>query len=219
MVSIWVLLAKFLQPVPADEHTEHTCPSLYLQITNIASALVRNRRDLVAANLPHLALILCRLVSALKSPRPNLGRKQGDIVAGSLPGWVTSAEPLGEVEAKALARLLTALSTKTTLRSRFSGPAPSTGGRSLEAEAKSLAKAFSKHAPSVLLAYITAVNDPLCLVSRGVRDELASGCYALCGMMGEKGRDSITPVLDNGGKMILTALWAGYQKERYVGQG
>ena len=219
MVSIWVLLAKFLQPAPAAEHAEHTCPSLYLQIINIASALVRNRRDLVATSLPHLALILCRLMAALKSPRPNLGRKQSDIVASSLPGWVTSTEPLGEVEAKALARLLTALATKTTLRSRFGGSAPSSGGRSLEAEAKSLAKAFSKHAPSVLLAYIGAVNDPLCLVSRGVRDELASGLYALCGVMGEKGRDSTTPVLDNGGKMILMTLWAAYQKQRYVGQG
>jgi hypothetical protein len=156
---------------------------------------------------------------ALKSPRPSLGRKQSDIVASSLPGWVKSAEPLGEVEAKALARLLTTLTAKTTLWSRFGGSAPSSGGRPLEAEAQSLAKAFSKHAPSVLLAYIGVVNDPLCLVSRGVRDELAPGLYALCGMMGEKGRDSITPVLDNGGKMILTTLWAAYQEQRYVGQG
>jgi len=219
VVNIWVVLAKFLQPSPATEHTEHTYPELYLQIASVASALVRNRRDLVAASLPHLALILCRLVSALKSPRPNLGRKQSDIVTSSLPGWVTSAEPLGEVEAKALSRLISALTTKTTLRSHFSGSVPSSGSRSLEAEAKSLTKAFSKHAPSVLLAYIRAVNDPLCLISRGVRDELTSGLYALCGMMGEKSRDSITPVLDNGGKMILMALWASYQKQRYVGHG
>jgi len=219
VVSIWVLLAKFLQPTPATEHSGHTYPSLYLQIVSATSALVRNRRDLVAASIPHLALILCRLVSALSSPRTNLGRKQGDIVASSLPGWVASAEPLGEAEAKALARLLTALTTKTVLRSRLGGFASSTSGRGLEAEAQSLAKAFSKHAPSVLLAYIRAVNDPLCFVSRGVRDELAPGLYALCGMMGEKGRDSTTPVLDNGGKMILTTLWAAYQKQRYVGQG
>jgi hypothetical protein len=214
-----VLLAKFLQPTTASEHTEHTYPLLYLQIVNVASALVRNRRDLVAASFPHLALILCRLISALKSPRPNLGRKQGDMVTSSLPRWVACTEPLGEVEAKALARLLTALTTKTTLRSRFGGPATLAGGRGLEAEAQSLAKPFSKHAPSVLLEYIRAVNDPLCLVARGVRDELAPGLYALCGMMGEKGRDSITPVLDNGGKMILTTMWAAYQKQRYVGQG
>jgi len=180
---------------------------------------VHNRRDLVSAGFPHLALILCRLMSTLKSPRPNLGRKQGNTVASSLPRWVASAEPLGGTEAKALARLLTALTTKTTLRSRLGGFAPSNRGRGLEAEAQSLAKAFSKHAPSVLLAYIRAVNDPLCLVSREVRYELAPGLYALCGMMGEKGRDSITPVLDNGGKMILATLWAEYQKQRYVGQG
>lgn len=192
---------------------------MYLQIANVASALVRNRRDLVAASFPHLALILCRLISTLKSPRSNLGRKQGDMVAGSLPRWVAAAGPLGEVEAKALARLLTAITTKTTLRSRFGGFAASAGGRGLEAEAQSLAKGFSKHAPSVLLEYIRTVNDPLCSVSRGIRDELAPGLYALCEMMGEKGRDGITPVLDNGGKMILMTLWAAYQKQRYVGQG
>lgn len=214
-----VLLAKFLQPMPATEHTEHTYPLLYLQIINVASALVRNRRDLVRANLPHLALILCRLISALTSPRPNLGRKQSGIVASSLPRWVASVEPLGTNEAKALARLLTTMTTKTTLRSRFSVSAPSAGVRGLEAEAQSLAKAFSKHASSVLLEYIKAVNNPFCVVSRGVRDELAPGLYALCGMMAEKGRDSIMPVLDNGGKMIITTLWAAYQKQRYDGQG
>ena len=51
MIRIWVLLANLLQPAPTAEHTENTCPSLYLQITIIASALVHNRRDLVAASL------------------------------------------------------------------------------------------------------------------------------------------------------------------------
>jgi hypothetical protein len=138
------------------------------------------------------------------------------MVSNSLPPWIALSQPLGTQEASVLSRLLVALTSKTVVKAKFT---PNTIRQDGGYEAQSIAKPFAKHASCVLAAYIEVVSDPLCLLARDVRSELAPGLHAICGMSGERGRDALMPTLDSGGKMILKLLWSSFETQRYSGQG
>jgi hypothetical protein len=180
-------------------------------MVSIVNALVRLRRDLLGPHLPQLSMVLRHLIRAVRGVRPLLGVKQHRIVGDTLPRWINPDCPLGEAEARSLARLLTALTTKSLVRSHASNDTQ---------KAESLARPFARHAPYVLLAYIQLMNDPLSVLSVAVRRELEPGLFALCGMMGEHGRDTLmVQSLDVGGKALLKSLWKEYDKQRYIGRG
>lgn len=182
------------------------------KVISIIGALVRLRRDLVVNTQPHLCIVLRMLVTSLRGPRPNLGGKQRQAVAESLPAWVDPDRPLGAEESKALARLMTTFATKTIVRVH----ATSTESQ----KAYSLARPLSKHVAYVIQAYVGAVNDPLCVVPLAVRQELMSGLFVLCGMLNEHDRDALMASgLDAAGKVTFKALWKDYEKQRYVGKG
>lgn len=210
MSTIWSILGQLLASSP--EHADNTDHAVFQEIVGIVSALVRLRRDLVVNNLPHLGMILRRLTSTLRAPRPQLGAKQTRLVMNTLPSWITSEEAMSAQEARALARLMTTLTMKTIVR---------THGQNAETQKpESLARPFSKHAAYVLTAYIEAVNDPLCHISTQVRRELQPGLFALCDMLGDHNRDAMmVSALDASGKVMMKALWKEYEKQRYVGRG
>ncbi|KDQ13623.1 hypothetical protein BOTBODRAFT_33335 [Botryobasidium botryosum FD-172 SS1] len=209
--SLWAILAQCL--LGSTAHTSQSSPSLFFSTVSIITALVRLRRDLVIDTLPHLSAILIRLMSALRAVRPQLGAKQRRTVTDTLPYWINPDYPLGSDEAKAFARLLTSLTTKTVSRNVTSA----TDGPT---QAQSLSQPFSKHAPYVFAAYVHAMTDPLCVLSPVVRRELEPGLFALCGMMGEYGRDSImAAMLDAAGKIVMKVFWKEYEKQKYVGRG
>ncbi|KAF7339844.1 Urb2 domain-containing protein [Mycena venus] len=206
---IWSLLSKFL--AKSRTHDETTSTAVSHEITTIVGALIRLRRDLVALTLPNLGLVLQQLIATIRRPRPQLGAKQTAMVTDTLPRWVNSVYPVGLEEAKALARLLETLITKTTIRSHSS-----TDGQ----RAESLARPFSKHAAYVIKAYIDAMNDPLCILPAELRKELRPGLFALCSMLNDHNRDAMmVSALDAGGKTIMKSLWAEYEKQKYVGKG
>ncbi|KAH9853182.1 Urb2/Npa2 family-domain-containing protein [Lenzites betulinus] len=206
--SLWSILRALLTGSPT--HDETTDPAIFNGAVNILSALVRLRRDLVLNTLPHLGFALRQLISCLRSLRPQLGGKQRRLVLDTLPRWLAPAHALGAAESRALARLLTTLTTKTMVRTH--------GADTPKPEA--LARPFAKHAAYVLTAYVDAVGDPLCFVAAGVRRELQPGLYALCDMLGEHNRDAMmVSALDAGGKATMKALWKEYEKQRYVGKG
>lgn len=152
------------------------------------------------------------LVNCLRSPRPNLGERQRQIVANSLPAWVDPEHPLGAEESKALARLMATLATKTVVRVHADS--------SESQKADSLARPLSKHVAYVVQAYIGVVDDPLCVVPLAVRQELMPGLFVLCGMLNEHDRDALmVSGLDAAGKVTFKALWRDYEKQRYVGKG
>ncbi|KAF9229655.1 hypothetical protein BS17DRAFT_763186 [Gyrodon lividus] len=211
--SIWSLLNKILSG--SSEHDRATSFPIFYHIVNIIGALVRLRRDLVAHTLPHLSLVLRQLMMLTRSIRPQLGAKQSKLVTDTFPSWISSSQPLAADESRALARLLTALTTKTVPRTHTHTPT-STESRKSE----SLAKPFAKHAGYVLVAYTDALNDPLCVMTTEMRRELEPGLFALCEMVGEHSRDAVmVSALDSGGKTIMKTLWKEYEKQRYVGKG
>ncbi|KAI0670121.1 Urb2/Npa2 family-domain-containing protein [Trametes maxima] len=209
--SLWSLIGTLLAGSPTHEHT--TDSAVFHGVVNILSALVRLRRDLVLNTLPHLGFVLRQLLACLRTVRPQLGGKQSRLVLDTLPRWISASQPLSSTESKAIARLLTTLTTKTMVR--VHGPA---AAETQKPEA--LARPFSKHAAGVLTAYVTAMNDPLCFVAAAVRRELQPGLFALCDMLGEHNRDAMmVSALDAGGKVTMKALWKEYEKQRYVGKG
>lgn len=176
---------------------------------------MRLRRDLVIHTLPHLASVLHRLVIITRCMRPQLGGKQSKLVSDTFPSWITSTQPIGVAESRALSRLLTALTIKTVPRAHVH-----TVTISETQKAESLAKPFAKHAGYILITYIDALNDPLCLMSADMRRELQPGLFSLCEMLGEHNRDALViSTLDSGGKAIMKMIWREYEKQRYVGKG
>ncbi|KIK97656.1 hypothetical protein PAXRUDRAFT_135830 [Paxillus rubicundulus Ve08.2h10] len=209
--SIWSLLNKILSR--SFEHDKATSFPIFYHVVTIIGALLRLRRDLVVHTLPHLSLVLRQLMMTTRSIRPQLGAKQSKIVTDTFPSWISSSQPLAADEGRALARLLTTLTTKTIPRTYTHPPIESQ-------KAESLAKPFAKHAGYVLIAYIDALNDPLCVMTTEMRRELEPGLFALCEMVGEHSRDAVMmSALDSGGKAIMKALWKEYEKQRYVGRG
>ncbi|KAG7099460.1 hypothetical protein E1B28_001310 [Marasmius oreades] len=208
--GIWSLLTRILSR--SDKHDPGTSIEIFTAICSICNALIRLRRDLVVFSLPHLTAVLQLLVMTMRTPRPNLGGKQTEVVSNTLPMWMNVRQPPGPEEAKSLARLLVSLSTKTAVKYY--------GSSTEYQKAESLAQPFSKHAAYVLKAYIQASNDPLCVIPSVIRRALTPGLYSLCNMMNEFNRDALmASITDVGEKAILKALWKEYEKQRYVGKG
>ncbi|KII93436.1 hypothetical protein PLICRDRAFT_35642 [Plicaturopsis crispa FD-325 SS-3] len=210
--SVWSIVSKFL--VGSTHHDDHTSAAIFHQIVATISALIRLRRDLVVCTLPHLSMILGQLILSVRSPRPQLGGKQSRLVTNTMPAWISPSEPLAAEEGKALARLLTVLTTKSIARTHNSSSTTE------PQKAESLAKPFSKHAAYVLKAYLDALNDPLCFLSSELRRELQPGLFALCGMISDHSRDAMmVSALDAGGKAAMKTIWREYEKQKYVGKG
>lgn len=196
-------------------HDSSTRHSVYETIVSILLAIVRLRRDLVASSLSHFALVVSRLCEILRAVRPELAARQRRSVTDTLPRWINPSQPLPPECAKALARLITNLNTKTIVRS-----GPSAQSDVSAAQAQSLAQPFTKHAPYVITAYIRALINPLSVMAPRVRQELEPGLFALCDMMGEHGRDAIMKAMfDDSGKAMMRLLWTEYDKQRYIGKG
>ncbi|KAE9410813.1 hypothetical protein BT96DRAFT_952701 [Gymnopus androsaceus JB14] len=203
--GIWLFIAKICGG--AEVHDPTTSVETFHCIVTITTALVRLRRDLVLLTIPHLGIILRRLIQSMQTPRPNLGPKQSAMVSRGLPSWINTQEPLGVEESKALSRLLESLNTKTVIKKL-------TTSTTAPPKAESLAKPFSKHAAYVLKAYVESLNNPLCVLSAVVRKELQPGLYALCGMLNDYSRDALMASATDAGEKALE-----YEKQRYVGKG
>jgi hypothetical protein len=214
--QIYLLISKLL--APSQDHDADTRPEIFHKIVSILSCLIRLRRDLVALGVPHLGLILARLVRALRGCRPELGAKQRAMVMDTQPRWVSQDRSLGGEEARALSRLLESLTVKTTVRLPFGGGG---GGGEGFSKAESLGRAFSKHAAYVMKAYVEGMGDVLCVVGLEVRRGMREGLFAVCEMMGVCCRDALMVGggLDVGGKAVVKAVWKEWEEVRYVGQG
>jgi hypothetical protein len=208
--SIWSLLSKLLGG--SKQHDPTTSTAIFYHIVSIISSIIRLRRDLVVCTLPHLGMILRQLIMVMRHLRPRLGAKQSKMVTDTFPVWINGGHPLAAEEGRALARMLTTLTSKTIVRTHQS--------LADSQKAESLAKPFSKHAAYVLKSYVDAMNDPLCVMPLDIRKELQPGLFSLCDMISEHSRDAMmVSALDAGGKATMKALWKEHEKQRYVGKG
>ncbi|KAF5382976.1 hypothetical protein D9757_006310 [Collybiopsis confluens] len=209
--GIWLYFSKIC--AGSEVHDATTSFETFHCIVSTTTALVRLRRDLVLLSLPHLSIVLRRLIQLMQWPRPNLGPRQSAIVSRGFPRWINTREPLGMEESQSLSRLFESLATKTLVKKLATSTA-------VALKAESLVKPFSKYAAVVIKVYVETFNDPLCALPAPVRKELLPGLYALCGMMNDFNRDSVMALTaDAGEKVVLKGLWREYEKQKYVGKG
>ena len=217
LTSTWSILAHVLAASTTHNPDESTSSDVLKLILDILLAIIRLRRDLVQHTLPLLVVILRRLIFLTRSPRPALGSKQLSIVRDTMPAWFHSFH-----HPKLLSRVLEALTMKTVpviLSSATKGM--------VHQKAQSLARPLTKHAFSILSAYIDVLTDPLAVVPRQMRTDLESGIFAVCSIMGDWERKAGMASLgsgkksqaDDAKKALFKALWADYEKQHYVGLG
>jgi hypothetical protein len=197
-------------------------PQIFSALVAILESVVRLRADLVSPLLPHLTALLSQLVAPFPTLRAQIGAGHAAAVTSRMPAWLDIARaPLGPQEARALARLLTSLNTKSvalpqSLQRKSKAAASGSGERS--AKVTSLSKALSKHAPYVLAAHVRTLVHPSTHVSMTVRQELRAGLYALCDVTGTHERDALMLAhLDSGERAVLKSLWAEWEAQRYRG--
>ncbi|CEH13443.1 Nucleolar 27S pre-rRNA processing, Urb2/Npa2, C-terminal [Ceraceosorus bombacis] len=207
-------------------HEEAFVPSsaIFKSITTTLGALCRLRNDLISCALPHLMVVLIRLVSLFGQARAEVAPAHLHKVTQNSPAWLDILQsPLDERDAQSMARLLTTLTTKSHPANGGTGSGSSATSkkrkRSAPSKSTSLAQAFSKYAPHVLAAHIRSLIHPATYVSARCRTELKPGLYALCEMMGRHERDSLMlSDMDQAQRSILKTIWGDWESQRYRGE-
>ncbi len=214
---LFMVLGALVAPSHATSPSLPEDANIFLDIVAILSMMIRHRRDLVSAFLPHLAGLLARLIELLRVPYANLGSTQLASIQESMPRWLDAeASSLSELHARALARLLTGLN----MRTQAMATRGRSGGDDDGSKVASLAKPFARHAISLLVAYIRAlISSPIMFIPISSQRALEPGLFALCEITSSHDRDAaLTGLLDQSGKGLLKRLWSSYERQRYKGQ-
>ncbi|PWN39924.1 hypothetical protein IE81DRAFT_249557 [Ceraceosorus guamensis] len=194
--------------------------AIFRSINTTLGAVCRLRNDLVSCALPHLMVVLIRLVSLFGQARAEVAPAHLHKVTQNSPSWLDILQsPLDERDAQSMARLLTTLTTKSTLANGTGSATSKKRKRSAPSKSTSLAQAFSKYAPHVLAAHIRSLIHSATYVSARCRTELKPGLYALCEMMGTHERDSLVlSDMDQAQRSILKTIWGDWESQRYRGE-
>ncbi|KAG0220525.1 hypothetical protein BGX31_010922 [Mortierella sp. GBA43] len=157
-------------------------------------------------------------------------RESGTQSSGSTS--VPIGDPLPVECAENYARLLTALGSKGVSTSSSHGssgtPLESSSSQNTTVGSSSASisvmtdasKAFGKHAPYILLEYLTIQCSVVASISQqSLRTALLPGLYALLDLCGDWEREMMMAGLDNTGKVLLKGLYADYLKYfKYTGR-
>jgi hypothetical protein len=230
--------ASTSQASPIEGNVAH--PHLTAILATVGS-LVRHRRDLVINVLPQLMKLYARILELFGTPRTrsSIGGSEERVkrlVRRQWPIWLSGG--LNEEDARAFARALETLISRTTIRSTSAGSDTSAG---------TMIGQLSKHAPVLLIAYVRAVAHPLSTIPAPVRHQLVPGIGAMCeavvaggkAMLGGAGSasgsggasenrtaESIGEAFGLGegaggeGELIVWGeMWRAWRRSRYVGQG
>lgn len=202
---------------PRADKADIPTSAVFCSLVATLSALVRLRKDLVGAYLPHLGQILCELLALLVSvSQRHAGGAALRELRESTPVWSDPARaPLGVRDAQALGRLLSELPAKST---PLVAAAVAQKRRKLDGGAQTLAGAMSKHAIYVLLAYVRCVTRTATTITQPLRHELYPGLMALCGMISPHERDAaLKGLLDAAGQLVFKSIWNDWERQRYRG--
>lgn len=196
--------------------------------------------------LPQLVKLYARVFELFGIPRPRstVGGSRERVkrlVEREWPVWLGGTgveEGLGEEDARAFARALVTLTSRTTVRTTSASNATPAG---------TMIGQLSKHAPVLLIAYVRAVAHPLSTIPPASRHELIPGIGAMCeavvaggkAMLGGAGSASgsggasenrtaesvgdafgLGEGLGGEGELIVWGeMWRAWRRSRYVGQG
>ncbi|KAG0347767.1 hypothetical protein BG004_007023 [Podila humilis] len=173
--------------------------------------------------------------SLIKSPFMLLSagtlQPENNVLSGTSSTVLMVGDPLPVECAENFARLLTALGSKGVSNHQGGSSLQESTEHSSTATAAAAAtattttttdasKAFSKHAPYILLEYFTIQCSVAASISQqSLRNALVPGLYSLLNLCGDWERELIMVGLDNTGKTLLKGLYADYLKyHKYTGR-
>jgi hypothetical protein len=180
-------------------------------ISVLANAL-RRRHDLVCEAIAQVVTVCVKIFTLLQSPRRLSGGTgaQSDRQDRTGPNWVSPSMAMLD-DARSFGRYLSNLATIGSQHS-----------------------SLSKHAPTILVAYVRAAADPWANLGVAARRELEPGLFAVCdivtvgGRGGGRGREGEVlgsafglgeGVSGEAEKEIWAELWRAWGKKRYTGRG
>ncbi|GAA5986107.1 hypothetical protein JCM11641_004713, partial [Rhodosporidiobolus odoratus] len=227
-----------LPPRPATSSPQ-VVSDLFLSLVSTLTHLVRHRKDHVVPLFPLLvsgitgAITILRRGGSAQGSTPlsvddldlslGLGQRAEREARMSFPPWVWEggATAIGCTEAKAVGRLLGALTSRTTAQVVKRKTNPENTADEGPATTTSLAAPLSKHAPFLLLTYLRSCVHPTCAIPSSLRNELQGGLFEVLDSMGKWEKEALMKGFlgeeEEAERSVLRSLWRSWEKERYRG--
>ncbi|GAA6040522.1 hypothetical protein JCM8097_005446 [Rhodosporidiobolus ruineniae] len=244
--NTFALVSRVLQPSASTASSTRPAASdvatLFSTLATSITHLVRHRKDHVVPLFPLLVSALSGFVAILRragygttgsgsaledvDASVALGQRAEREAKATFPSWVWEggSQAIGRSEARALGRLLGALTAKTAApTSKRKKEATSTGGAADEGPSTttSLTAPLSKHAPFLLLTYLRACVHPTCPIPSALRLEMQGGWLEVMDTMGKWEKEALMKgFLDDDEEPergVLRGLYKTWEKERYRG--
>lgn len=237
------LLLTTASPSSSHALTNQDTAKIFTALYHVLINVARFRQEGLTALIPVFTAILQGIFHGFKSLNASIAkRQQGVETLAKSPFMLLSAgvadlrlgsrsvsvgDPLPLECAENFARLLAALGSKgiSTLGLHGAGTSqgplnPSTTGPGSISITTDASKAFGKHAPYILLEYLSIQCSVVASISQqNLRNALLPGLYALLDLCGDWEREMMMVGLDNTGKTLLKGLYADYLKYfKYTGR-
>lgn len=203
----------------ATPHLSSTATNIFLSSIDIVSLLATHRRDHIIPTFPQFCRILSDILQLLRLSGIS-SSSSAIATAAHFPAWslVHHGSWMQESKCgKAVARLLLGLGTRTTVLQRSS--ARSKGAAS--ASVVSLAGPMSKHAPFILVNYLTSATDSRFAMSPAMRKEINPGILEILSTMGKSEREALMKGYlhddQEAERVLLRVMWKEFDSVRYKG--
>ncbi|BGP17724.1 hypothetical protein JCM10213_005305 [Rhodosporidiobolus nylandii] len=237
------LVSRLLQPSQAFSSPRNAscadASNLFRTLVTTVTHLVRHRKDHVVPLFPLLASALSSFISMLRragygttgstlsiddvDASVALGQRAERDAKATFPAWVWEggSEAIGRAEAKAVGRLLGALTAKTATQVVKRKKEPSGAAEEALSTTTSLAAPLSKHAPFLLLTYLRACVHSTCPIPSALRSEMQGGWFEVMDSMGKWEKEALMKGFlgeeEEAERGVLRSLWKTWEKERYRG--
>lgn len=205
--------------MPMSNCSNATATSIFLDSVDIVSLLATHRRDHVIPTFAPFSRVLSDILQLLRLSGVSAS---ASITAcnAEFPGWAQAGRGQWIREdkcSKAVARLLLGLGTRTTVLQRSSSRARG----STSSAVVSLSGPLSKHAPFILVNYLTAATDSRFSLSPAVRKEINAGILEVLSTMGKSEREALMKAYlqkeQEAERVLLRVMWKDFEAVRYRG--
>ncbi|GAA5852903.1 hypothetical protein JCM8547_004728 [Rhodosporidiobolus lusitaniae] len=245
--STFTLISRLLQPSSSSAASSSSPPSpaavdtLFCTLVTTVTHLVRHRKEHLVPLFPSLVSVLSSFIAILRCAgygttgstsldQPGeTGVEVGGVALGQraereaktlFPAWVWEggAQGIGRAEARAVGRLLGALTAKTAShgvkRKKDGNDDASSGTISLVAP-------LSKHAPFLLLTYLRACVHATCPIPSALRGELQGGWVEVMDSVGKWEKEAIMKGFlgeeEEAERGVLRGMFKTWEGVRYRG--
>lgn len=220
---IWTILHDIFTPTSttgsAGPGSSSIATGIFINAIEIMSLIATHRRDHVIPTFAQFSRVLSDvlLLLRLSGASPSSGQKS---LESTFPLWTLAERGRWILDprcSKAVTRLLLGLGTRTTVLQRSSVRARGASTASVVA----LTGPLSKHAPFIVLNYLTAATDSRFALSSSIRKEINAGILEIISTMGKSERESLMKAYlqadQEAERALLRVMWKEFDAVRYKG--